>query len=92
MLVEWNSTAADHPSDCCLQELFEAQAARTPDAAAVAFNGEELTYAELDARSDRLARHLRALGVGPETRVGICVERSAEMVVGLLGILKAGGA
>jgi amino acid adenylation domain-containing protein len=92
LLVEWNSTAADYPSDRCLHELFEAQAARTPDAAAVEFDGEELTYAELDARSDQLARHLRALGVGPETRVGICVERSLEMVVGLLGILKAGGA
>jgi amino acid adenylation domain-containing protein len=72
--------------------LIEAQAARTPDSPAVAFEGRTMTYRELDARANRLAHRLRALGVGPETLVGLCVERSAEMVVGLLGVLKAGGA
>src|SRR5262249_22180202 len=73
-------------------ELFAAQAARTPNAIAAAFEGESLTYGELDARSNRLAHHLRGLGVGPEVVVGLCVERSLEMLVGLIGILKAGGA
>jgi len=92
VLEEWNATAADYPAGGCLHELFEAQAARTPDAAAVAFGGERLTYRELDERANRLAHHLRALGVGPEVLVGVCLERSLEMVVGLLGVLKAGGA
>ena len=75
-----------------LPELFAAQVAITPDAVAVVCGDERLTYAELDARSNRLAHHLRALGVGAETVVGLCVERSPAMMVGLLGILKAGGA
>ena len=75
-----------------LPELFAAQVARTPDAVAVVFEDERLSYGELDARSSRLAHHLRALGVGPEVVVGLCIERSLEMLVGLLGILKAGGA
>ncbi|HVF56636.1 MAG TPA: amino acid adenylation domain-containing protein, partial [Pyrinomonadaceae bacterium] len=73
-------------------ELFEAQAARTPDAIALVHESERLSYMELDARANQLARHLRSLGVGPETLVGICVERSPEMLIGLLGVLKAGGA
>jgi amino acid adenylation domain-containing protein len=92
LLVEWNDTALDYPAEECLHELFEAQAARTPDAAALVFGEEELTYGELNARANRLAHHLRALGVGPEVLVGLCLERSVEMVVGLLGVLKAGGA
>jgi amino acid adenylation domain-containing protein len=92
LVAEWNGTAADYPGDRCLHELFTAQAAKTPDAVAVIFEGQQLTYAELDRRSNQLAHHLRGLGIGPETVVGICVERSLEMVVGLLGILKAGGA
>ncbi|HET7461389.1 MAG TPA: amino acid adenylation domain-containing protein, partial [Longimicrobium sp.] len=92
VLREWNATAAAYPREACVHELFEAQAARTPGAVAVVFEGERVTYAELNARANRLAHHLRALGVGADARVGICVERSVEMVVGLLGILKAGGA
>ena len=76
----------------CIQQLFELQAERTPDAVAVVFEHERLTYAELNRRSNQLAHHLQALGVKPEIPVGICLEPSAEMVVGLLGILKAGGA
>ncbi|HEX8361031.1 MAG TPA: amino acid adenylation domain-containing protein, partial [Longimicrobium sp.] len=93
MLVEeWNATAAEYPAEACIHELFEAQARRTPGAAALVHAGETLTYAELDARAGRLAHHLRARGVGPDARVAICVERGVEMVVGLLAILKAGGA
>ena len=72
--------------------LFAAQAARTPDAVAVVFGEEALSYGDLERRANRLAHHLQSLGVGPEVVVGLCVERSLEMVVGLLGILKAGGA
>ncbi len=92
LLIEWNGTAADYPRDRCLHQLFEEQARRTPEAAAVAFGDRQLTYAQLNARANRLARHLRELGVGPEVLAAICVERSLEMAVGLLGILKAGGA
>lgn len=92
VLVEWNRTQRDYPRDPCVHHLFQALAARTPDALAVVFEDRSLTYRELDARSDCLARYLRGLGVGPEVLVGIGVERSPEMVVGLLGILKAGGA
>src|SRR4051794_20449529 len=75
-----------------VHRLFEAQAARTPEAIAVACGGQLLTYRALDARADRLARHLRTLGVGPETLVGLCLDRSTELVVALMAILKAGGA
>src|SRR5262249_54992289 len=92
LLVEWNDTAREYPQDRCIQELFEEQAKRTPDAPAIVFEGQTLTYRELNQRANQLAHHLRELGVGPDVLVGICVERSIEMVVGLLGILKAGGA
>ena len=92
LLVEWNDTATPLPDVCLAHRLFEAQVARTPDAIAVSFEGQELRYRELDARANQLAWHLRALGVGPEVRVGLCLERSPELVVGMLGILKAGGA
>ena len=91
-VLDWNDTAAAYPASRCIHELFDEQAARTPDATALVFAGEPLSYRDLDERAGRLARHLRALGVGPEVRVGICVERSLEMVVGLVAILKAGGA
>ena len=92
LLVEWNNTACDYPADRCVHQLFEEQVERTPGAVALVFEDQELTYGELNARSNQLAHHLRDLGVGPETLVGIYVDRSLEMVVGLLGILKAGGA
>ncbi|HET7255904.1 MAG TPA: condensation domain-containing protein, partial [Xanthobacteraceae bacterium] len=91
ILREWNATARAIPV-ATLPELFAAQVARTPDAIAVVFEDERLSYGELDARSSQLAHHLRALGVGPEVVVGLCIERSLAMLVGLLGILKAGGA
>ena len=91
ILREWNATARTVPG-ATLPELFAAQVARTPEADAVVFEDERLSYGELDARSSRLAHHLRALGVGPEVVVGLCIERSLAMLVGLLGILKAGGA
>ncbi|WP_141588881.1 non-ribosomal peptide synthetase/type I polyketide synthase [Myxococcus sp. AB056] len=92
MLVEWNDTREPFAADATLHGLFEAQAARTPDAVAVVAEGQQLTYAELEEQANQLAHHLRTLGVGPEVRVGLCVERSVELVVGLLGVLKAGGA
>ncbi|HEU4881108.1 MAG TPA: amino acid adenylation domain-containing protein, partial [Longimicrobium sp.] len=92
VLEAWNRTEAEVPADRCVHELFEAQAARTPEAVALVFEDETLSYAELNARANRLAHHLRGLGVGPDARVAICVERGPEMVAGLLAILKAGGA
>jgi amino acid adenylation domain-containing protein len=92
VLVEWNNTSTAYPQDTCIHQLFEAQVAHTPDAVAVVFEEQEMTYRELNIRANQLAHHLQALGVGPETLVGICAERSIEMVVDLLGILKAGGA
>jgi amino acid adenylation domain-containing protein len=91
-LFAWNDTARDYPRDRCVHELFAEQAARTPDAVAVTFEGERITYRELDARSNRMARYLRARGVGGEVLVGVMMERSVEMIVALLAILKAGGA
>ena len=76
----------------CLHQLIEAQAKRTPERVALVFEDQRLTYGELDRRANRLAQHLRQLGVGPDGVVGLFVERSLEMVVGILGILKAGGA
>ena len=91
-MAEWNRTAAPYPAERCVNQLFEAQAARTPDAPAVQAGGEVLTYRELDARANRLARYLRRLGVGPEVRVGVCMERGPELVPALLAVMKAGGA
>jgi amino acid adenylation domain-containing protein len=92
ILVEWNDTRVDYPPHLCLHQLFEAQAERTPEAVAVCFDGQSLTYCELHHRANQLAHHLRKLGVGPETLVGVYMERSLEMVVALYGILKTGGA
>jgi len=92
LLVEWNDTQADYPKDVCIHQLFEAQAEQTPEAVAVVFEDEQLTYGELNRRANQVAHHLRSLDVCPDSLVGICIERSLEMVVGLLGILKAGGA
>ncbi|HEX8559883.1 MAG TPA: amino acid adenylation domain-containing protein, partial [Pyrinomonadaceae bacterium] len=91
LLDEWGHRADGFDTDTTAHRLFEAQAARTPDAVALLLDGDRLTYGELNARANRLARYLLRLGVRSGTRVGICVERSFEMVVGLLGILKAGG-
>jgi amino acid adenylation domain-containing protein len=92
LVVDWNDTALRFPSEDCIHRWIEAQAARTPEAAAVRFEGRELTYADLNARANRLARHLQDLGVGPDRAVGICVNRSLEMCVGVLAVLKSGGA
>src|SRR5713226_1548702 len=92
LLVKWNETGIDHPKTACVHELFEQQARRTPDNVALEFEGKKLTYAELNVQSDRLAAHLRSMGVRPDGLVGLCVERSPQMIIGVLGILKAGGA
>lgn len=91
VLVAWNRTERDYPRDACVHELFKEQVDRTPDAVAVVCDGRPLSYRDLDHKADRLALHLRLLGVVPGDVVGIRVERSFEMVIGLLGILKAGG-
>ncbi|HBK49462.1 MAG TPA: non-ribosomal peptide synthetase, partial [Pseudomonas sp.] len=91
-LVTWNATAENYPLEQSIQQLIEAQVQRTPDAPALAFGETRLSYAQLNARANRLAHRLIALGVGADVLVGIAVERSVEMVVGLLAILKAGGA
>jgi amino acid adenylation domain-containing protein len=92
LLIEFNDTRAGYPKDRCVHQLFEEQVRRTPDSIAVVFEGQQLTYAQLNARANQLAHHLQALGVGPEVPVAICMEHCPEMVVGVLGILKAGGA
>ena len=92
ILVEWNDTAAAYPREGCVHELFEEQVLRTPDSVAVVCEDRQLTYNELNQQANQLAHYLRSLGVGPETLVGLCLERSPELVVAVLGILKAGGA
>ncbi len=92
VLVQWNATQSEYPSDTPIHQLVEAQAACTPDAVAIVFENQALTYRALNCRANQLAHYLRAHGVGPETLVALCIKRSLEMVVGMLGILKAGGA
>ncbi|WP_255432611.1 non-ribosomal peptide synthase/polyketide synthase [Xanthomonas sp. JAI131] len=92
MLSEWNATALAYPREACLHDLFEAQAQRTPDAIALVAGEERLSYDELNRRANRLSRHLRSLGVAPDDRVGLCLERNAGMMVALLATLKSGGA
>ena len=90
--VEWNQTRRDCPTDRTVHQLFEAEVERRPDALALVFEEQQLTYRELNRRANQVAHYLRKRGVGPESLVGLCLERSVEMVVGLLAILKAGGA
>ncbi len=92
LLEEWNETKADYSYNKCIHQLIEEQAARTPDAVAVVFENQQLTYAELNSRANQLAHYLRSLGVETEVIVGLCVERSLDMIVALIGILKAGAA
>ncbi|BAY23352.1 amino acid adenylation domain-containing protein [Calothrix sp. NIES-2100] len=91
-LVEWNNTQTEYPSNLCIHQLFEAHVEKKPNAIALTFAEQHLTYHELNCRANQLAHYLRKFGVGPEVLVGICVERSLEMAIALLGILKAGGA
>ncbi len=91
-LLDWNPTDVDYPVAASLKEIFEGQAARTPENVAVVFENQQLTYEELNQRANHLAHHLRSLGVSAEAKVGVIMERSLEMIVSLLGILKAGGA
>ncbi|MCE2664272.1 MAG: amino acid adenylation domain-containing protein, partial [Microcystis sp. 53602_E8] len=92
LLIDWNNTEVDYPANKCIHQLFEEQVERTPNAVAVTYENESLTYRELNNRANQLAHYLRKLGVKADTLVGISLERSLEMMVGLLGILKAGGA
>jgi amino acid adenylation domain-containing protein len=92
LLVEWNDTKVDYPADTCLHELFESQAEKTPTAVAVQSEGRLLSYRELNERANQLAHYLRRMGVGPDTLVGVCMERSVELVLALYAVLKAGGA
>lgn len=92
LLVKCNNTRTDYAQALCVHQLFEAQVDRTPDTVAILFDGDGLTYAELNRRANRLAHYLANHSVGPDVLVGICIERSLDMVVALLGILKAGAA
>ncbi|MEM7557342.1 MAG: amino acid adenylation domain-containing protein, partial [Cyanobacteria bacterium P01_A01_bin.84] len=92
ILVEWNNTEKEYPGDKCIHQLFSEQVAKTPDAVAVIFEQQQLTYQQLDRRANQLANYLQTLGVKPDVLVGISINRCLEMVVGILGILKAGGA
>ena len=92
LLVQWNATQRDYPHDRCIHELFEEQVRRAPDAVAVVFGERRLSYRELDDQSNRLAHYLRERDIGPEGVVGLCMERGVDLVVGILGVLKAGGA
>lgn len=92
LLVEWNNTTASYSRDKCIHQLFTEQVARTPDATAVVFKGKMLTYRELNSQANQLAHYLQKSGVKPGSLVGVCIERSPEMIVSLLGVLKAGAA
>jgi amino acid adenylation domain-containing protein len=92
LLIDFNDTSADYFSDKCIHQLFEEQAARTPDQIALVFENQQLTYKELNERANQLANYLQKRGVKPEVIVGICLERSREIVISMLGILKVGGA
>src|SRR5262249_11840706 len=91
LVVAWNATETTYPCDRCIQELFEALVEHTPRATAVVCGDRHVTYEELNARANQIARYLRGLGVDSETPVAVCLQRSVELVAGLLGILKPGG-
>lgn len=91
IMVAWNATGSDYPRDCCIHELFEAQAERTPQAVAAVFEGSQLTYDELNRRANQLARELLFRGIGPGVPIAVCMKPSLQMLVALLGVLKAGG-
>ncbi len=91
LLTTWQDTAVPYDDTACIHTLFEAQVARTPDAAAIVFNDDSLTYRELDLRANQVAQRLQSEGIGPDDLVAICIERSLDLMIGLLGILKAGG-
>src|SRR6185312_10868349 len=91
ILRGWNATTTGFPTDICIHKIFEAQVEQTPNSVALFFEDTSLTYRELNQCANQLAHYLHTLGVGPEVFVGLCLERSLEMVVGLLAILKAGG-
>lgn len=92
LIVTWNNTKTDYPNHQCIHQLFEKQVTQTPNAIAISYDGGQLTYQELNKRSNKLAHYLQRVGIGPEVRVGICLDRSFNLMIGLLGILKAGGA
>jgi len=92
LLVEWNDTRTEYPRDRCAHQLFEEQVEKNPDAVAAVCGDRQLSYADLNQKGNQLAHHLQKLGVGPDAVVGLCMERSLEMMVGIMGILKAGGA
>ncbi|MBV9790644.1 MAG: amino acid adenylation domain-containing protein [Chloroflexi bacterium] len=92
MLLDWNATGTPYAADACIHQFFEAQVERTPDAVALVFRDQQLSYRELNARANQLARHLRSLGVVPDALVGIYMERSLDMVIAMLAVLKAGAA
>jgi amino acid adenylation domain-containing protein len=92
LVVEWNQTQVKHPGPDCAHEMFEVEARRNPDAVALVDQDQQLTYEGLNQRSNQLAHYLREIGVGPEVPVAVCLERSLELVTGLMGVLKAGGA
>ncbi len=92
ILVDWNQTGTQYPSDRCIHQLFEERVRKSPEATAVVLDEQQLSYRELNERANQLARHLQKMGVGPEVLVGLCMERSVDMIVSVLGVLKAGGA
>ena len=92
ILNDWNQTAVEFDRATCIHSLFEARAVATPDATAVVYESQSLSYRELDERANQLAHHLNGLGIGPDKLVGVYLERSIEMMVGIMGVLKAGGA
>src|SRR5262249_26094691 len=92
VLVEWNASAAAYPQWNCVHQLFEEQVRQMPDAIAIAQEDRQLSYGELNARANRLAHYMREIGAGPDSRVALCLDKSLEMIVGLLAVLKAGAA